>query len=114
MAVREKNQMLSLAEKAVKIALQKSAADAEAYVYEGQATNVGIERGQITKNSRIIDRGLGVRVVVKRAIGFAYTNTTEQENAVKDAIDKALNAAKNQRMLSSAWTLLISALSAGI
>ena len=94
MAVREKNQMLSLAEKAVKIALQKSAADAEAYVYEGQATNVGIERGQITKNSRIIDRGLGVRVVVKRAIGFAYTNTTEQENAVKDAIDKALNAAK--------------------
>jgi PmbA protein len=93
-AVPEKNQMLSLAEKTVKVALQKGAEDAEVYVYEGQATNVGIERGQITKNSRIIDHGLGIRVAVKRAIGFAYTNTTEQETAVNEAIDKALNAAK--------------------
>jgi len=93
-AVLERNEMLSLAEKAVKIALREGAEDAEAYVYEGQATNIGIERGQITKNSRIIDRGLGIRVAVKRAIGFAYTNTVDKETAVADVIDKALCAAR--------------------
>ncbi len=93
-AVLEKNEMLSIAEKAVKAALQKGAEDAEAYVYEGQATSIGIERGQITKNSRIIDRGLGIRVAIKRAIGFAYTNTTEKQSAINDAIDKAVKAAR--------------------
>jgi len=92
-AVLKKEEMLSLAEKAVKAAQQKGAEDAEAYVYEGQATNIGIERGQITKNSRIIDRGLGIRVAVKRAIGFAYTNTVEKQTAINDIIDKALKAA---------------------
>src|SRR3990172_3261657 len=85
--------MLSLAEKAVKAAQQKGAEDAEPYLEEGQATSIGIERGQITKNSRIIDRGLGIRVAVKRAIGFAYTNTTEKENTINDTIDKAVKAA---------------------
>lgn len=94
MAVPEKEEMLRMAEKAVRIALQKGAEDAEAYVYEGQATNVGIERGQITKSHRIIDRGLGIRVAVKRAIGFAYTNTTDKETGISDTIDKALNAAR--------------------
>ena len=42
MAVLEKNLMISLAENAVKAALNKGAQDAEAYVYEGQASNIGI------------------------------------------------------------------------
>ena len=94
MAVLEKDEMLSLAEKAVGAALKKGAAEAEAYVYEGQATSVGIERGQITKSSRIIDRGLGVRVSVNKAIGFAYTNVIESQNAVENTILKALSAAR--------------------
>jgi PmbA protein len=93
-AALEKDQMLHLAENAVKIALKKDAAEAEAYVYEGQATNVGIERGQITKSNRIIDRGVGVRVAVNKAVGFAYTNIIDSKNAVKDTILKALSAAR--------------------
>ena len=50
--------MLSLAENAVNAALQKGAAEAEAFAYDGKATNVGIERGQITKTDRIIDSGI--------------------------------------------------------
>ena len=94
MATLEKDQMIQLAEKAVSIALKKGAAEAEAYVYEGQATNVGIEREQITKSNRIIDRGVGVRVVVNKAVGFAYTNIIEEKNALQDTILKALSAAK--------------------
>ena len=94
MAVLEKDQMLHLAENAVGTALKKGAAEAEAYVSEGQATNVGIERGQITKSNRIIDRGLGIRAVVNRAMGFAYTNIIEGQNAIEDAVLRALSAAR--------------------
>ena len=92
-AVLEENAMLSLAENAVKAAVKRGAAEAEAFVYEGKATTVGIERGQITKSSRVIDRGVGVRVQVKKAIGFAYTNILDSQNAVEDIIAKALSAA---------------------
>jgi len=93
-AVLEKNEMLSLAENTVSTALKKGAADAEAYIYEGQATNIGIEIGQISKSSRIIDRGLGIRVTVNNAIGFAYTNIIENPTATQDAISRAIGAAK--------------------
>ncbi len=94
MAVLEKDEMLRLAENAVNIALKKGAAEAEAYVYEGQATNVGIELGQVAKSNRIIDRGLGIRVSVNKAVGFAYTNIIEGQNAIEDTIIRALSAAR--------------------
>jgi PmbA protein len=93
-AVLEKDQMLRLAENAVVIALKKGAAEVEAYVYEGQATNVGIERGQIAKSNKIIDRGLGVRVAVNKAVGFAYTNIIDEQDAVEATILRALSAAR--------------------
>ena len=94
MAVLEKNVMLSLAEKAVHAALQKGAAEAEAYVYEGQASNIGIELGQISKTNRIIDRGLGVRVAANKAIGFAYTNILDDAKALESTVTSALSAAR--------------------
>ena len=94
MAVLEKNTMISIAENAVKAALIKGAQDAEAYVYEGQASNIGIELGQISKTNRIIDRGLGIRVAANKAIGFAYTNILEDPNAIEKAVASALSAAR--------------------
>jgi PmbA protein len=93
-AVPEEQTMLSQAEKAVKIALKIGAAEAEAFVYEGKATSVGIERGQITKSNRIIDKGIGIRVQIQKAIGFAYTNMTEKLNSVEETAQKALIAAQ--------------------
>jgi PmbA protein len=93
-AVLEKNTMHNLAENAVKAALLKGAQDAEAFVYEGQASNIGIELGQISKTNRIIDRGLGIRVAVSKAIGFAYTNIIEDERAVEKAVSSALSASR--------------------
>jgi len=92
--VLEKDEMLRLAENAVGIALKKGAEEAEAYVYEGQATNVGIERGQIAKSNKIIDRGLGIRATVNKAVGFAYTNIIEGQTAIEDTILRALSAAR--------------------
>ena len=94
MAVLEKNIMLSLAENAVTAALKKGAQEVEAYVYEGQVTNIGIELGQISKTNRIIDRGLGIRVAANKAIGFAYTNIVDDATAVESAVTGALSAAR--------------------
>ena len=94
MAVLEKDQMLNLAEKTVKIALRRGATEVEVYVYEGQATNVGIERGQITKTKKIIDRGLGIRATVNKAVGFTYTNIFEDHETIEGAILRAIGAAR--------------------
>jgi PmbA protein len=93
-AALKREDMLALAENAVKSAVAKGAAEAEAYVYEGQATNVGIELGQINKTNRIIDRGIGVRVAINKAIGFAYTNIVDDQTALDRAIANALSAAR--------------------
>lgn len=94
MAVPEKNTMLSLAENAVAAALKQGAQEAEAYVYEGQATSIGIELGQINKTNRIIDRGLGIRVIANKTMGFAYTNIINDQKAVEGTVLRALSAAK--------------------
>ncbi len=94
MAVLKKETMVNLADDAVDLAIRKGASEAEAYVYEGQATNIGIELGQISKTNRIIDRGLGVRVAINKAVGFAYTNMVDELNAVESVIGRALSAAK--------------------
>jgi PmbA protein len=93
-AVLEKNLMISLAEKTVEAALKRGAQEAEAYVYDGQASNIGIELGQISKTNRIIDRGVGIRVAVNKAIGFAYTNIVNDPKAVESAVVSALSAAR--------------------
>ena len=97
MAALEKTVMQGLAENAVKVALAKGVAEAEVYVYEGQATSVGVEHGQITKSNRVIDRGLGVRVSVNKAIGFAYTNIVDSKKAVETAVANALSAARGSK-----------------
>ncbi len=94
MAVLEKNQLISAAEDAVKAALKLGAEEAEAYTYEGQATNIGIELGQISKTNRIIDRGLGIRIIINKATGFAYTNIIGDKAAIEATVARALSAAK--------------------
>jgi PmbA protein len=90
----KQEQMQSLAEDTVKSALKKGADEAEAFIYQGLTTNVVIERGQIAKSSRIIDRGLGIRAIINKAVGFSYTNILESNAAIEESVSKALNSAK--------------------
>ena len=89
-----KQKVLDVAESAVQAALKQGAAEAEAFVYEGKATTIGIERGQIAKSDRILDCGVGIRVQVNKAIGFAYTNIIDNHSAVEETIQKALASAR--------------------
>jgi len=92
--VLKQEEMLSLAEDSVDFALKKGADEAEAFIYQGLTTNVVIERGQIARSSRIIDRGLGVRAIINKAVGFSYTNILEGRAAIEETILKALDSAK--------------------
>lgn len=94
MVALKQEEMVGLAEKAVNLAQRKGVDEAEAYVYQGLTTGVSIERGQINRSSRIIDRGLGVRVIVNKATGFSYTNILEGQAAIAETVVKALNFAK--------------------
>ncbi len=97
MAALKRDEMLGLAENVVALAQKRGAAEVEGFVYEGQATSIGLERGQINKSNRIIDRGLGIRVTVNKAVGFAYTNVLGEQPTIEDTILKAVNAAKASR-----------------
>jgi PmbA protein len=90
-------EMLRLAEKAVNLAQRKGFDEAEAFVYQGLTTNVSIERGQIARSSRIVDRGLGIRAIVNKAMGFSYTNMVESELVIEETVLRALNSAKASR-----------------
>lgn len=92
-----KDMLLGLAEKAVAAALKAGAAEAEAFAYSGKATSVCIEQGQISKTSRALDKGIGVRVQVNKALGFAYTNVSDSAFSVEETVSKALAAAKASR-----------------
>ncbi len=97
MVALKQEEMQRLAEKAVSLAQRKGVDEAEAFVYQGLTTSVNIERGQINKSSRIVDRGLGVRAIVNKATGFSYTNVLESEAVIEETVLKALNSAKASR-----------------
>jgi len=100
--VLKQEEMLNLAEDAVSLALMKGVDEVEAFVYQGLTTNVIIERGQIARSSRIIDRGLGVRAIINKAVGFSYTNILESKAATEEAVLKALSSAKASKP-DEAW-----------
>jgi len=87
-------EILNLTEDAVKFAQKKGADEAEAFTYLGLTTNVVIERGQIARSSRIIDRGIGIRAIVNKTVGFSYTNRLESREAIEETVEMALSAAK--------------------
>ncbi|MEM4734014.1 MAG: TldD/PmbA family protein, partial [Candidatus Bathyarchaeia archaeon] len=94
MAVLKEEEIVSLAEAAVKFAFKHRADEAEAFAYQGFTTAVAIERGQIAKSSRIIDQGLGVRAVVNKAVGFSYTNVVGTKTAIEEVVLKSLKSAR--------------------
>ena len=97
MVALKQEEMQRLAERAVNLAQRKGVDEAEAFVYQGLTTNVSIERGQIARSSRIVDRGLGIRAIVNKAMGFSYTNMVESELVIEETVLRALNSAKASR-----------------
>ena len=94
MASLEQENLQKISDEALEIARRMGADDAEVFIYQGLTTKVNIERGQIAKNLQISDSGMGIRVTINKAMGFAYTNVLESKSAVQETVTNALNLAK--------------------
>ena len=93
MAELKPEELINLGEKAVSIAIKKGADEAEAFLSRGSSASVGIERGQIVRNVKRMEQGLGVRAIYKKAVGFSYTNLLT-DKTIKDTAAKAFQSAK--------------------
>lgn len=63
-----------LAKKIVQRALKRGAKQAEAYLEVGRQSSVRVREGQIEDLTEATSKGVGVRVIVKDRLGFAYTS----------------------------------------
>jgi len=86
-------EMINLGEKAVHVAIRRGASEAEAFLNRSSSMSVGIERGQIVGNIKMLDQGLGVRAIYKRAVGFSYTNILTDKTLEETAV-RAFQSAK--------------------
>lgn len=85
-------QLLSLGEKAVKVALRSGATEAEAYLSQTVQNLVTFhEKIESGKTSELT--GIGVRTVVDKSIGFASASTVELKD-IEDAVRRAVAIAK--------------------
>jgi len=85
--------LINFGEKVVQVAMKRGAEEAEAFLSRSSSISVDIERGQIVRNVKMVDQGLGVRVVYKRAVGFSYTNTLTYKTLKETAV-RAFRSAK--------------------
>lgn len=93
MAELKPEEMINLGEKAVHVAIRRGASEAEAFLNRSSSMSVGIERGQIVGNIKMLDQGLGVRAIYKRAVGFSYTNILTDKTLEETAV-RAFQSAK--------------------
>ncbi|MFQ6081105.1 MAG: TldD/PmbA family protein [Candidatus Bathyarchaeia archaeon] len=93
MAELKPEELINLGEKAVQVAMRRGAEEAEAFLNRSSRISVGIERGQIIRNLKMVDQGLGVRAVYRRTVGFSYTNMLTDKTLRETAV-RAFRSAK--------------------
>ncbi|MGY5876239.1 MAG: TldD/PmbA family protein [Candidatus Thorarchaeota archaeon] len=86
-------QLLEIAETAVKKATELGASQVEAYVGSARSFTIDVENNSIKSASEKRDAGCGIRAVVGKKIGFAYV-TTIQEDDILEAATNAVSLAK--------------------
>lgn len=82
--------MYKLARKALKLAEQAGAEEAEIYYIANRSTGVNFRKDALENAKDRFSEGLGIRAIVNGAVGFASTNSAaELENAVRIAVAEA-------------------------
>lgn len=82
--------MYELAKKALKLAEEAGAEEAEIYYAANHSTGVNFKKDSLENAKDRFSEGLGIRAIVNGAVGFASTNSArELENAVKIAVAEA-------------------------
>ena len=88
-----KEQLLEIAESAVKMAERLGASQAEAYVGQSHAFSIEAENSAIRNAEETIDAGIGIRSVIDKKIGFAFV-TTLSDDDIAEAVAKSVKLAR--------------------
>lgn len=86
-------QLLDLAERAVKMAEKLGADQAEAYIGKSSAFVIDVENSAIKSAEEQRDAGIGIRTIIDKKIGFAYV-TTLYEDDIKEVVSMSVDLAK--------------------
>ncbi|MHA2423564.1 MAG: TldD/PmbA family protein [Candidatus Thorarchaeota archaeon] len=86
-------QLLDLADLAVKLAIENGADQAEAYAGSSRSFSIEVENSAIKAAEEKRDAGIGIRAIVGKQIGFAYVTTHLKEDYEEAAI-KAVKLAR--------------------
>jgi PmbA protein len=81
-----------LAKKLVARAKKRGARQAEAYIEVSRESSCRVRDGEIEDMTQATSRGVGVRVIAKNRLGFAYTSDFE-EGSLNSFVDRALELA---------------------
>jgi PmbA protein len=88
-----KEQLLEIAETAVRIAEKLGASQAEAYVGQSRAFAIEAENSAIRNAEEKLDAGIGIRSVIDKKIGFAFV-TTLSDDDILEAVTSSVKLAK--------------------
>ena len=83
--------MIDTAKRIVDLALKKGADGAEVFVIDSEGRGYTIEKNNISSLSGGIKKGIGIRVIKDKRLGFAHC--TEEKKA-DSAIEQALSLSK--------------------
>lgn len=98
--MRTRDEMVALAEGAVKRALSMDAASADVFVHQTRVTRIGAF-GRFVHPSVSMEEGFGVRVVVDGRLGISGASSL---SGIDDAMRDAIESARNSPRLSHAFT----------
>ncbi len=84
--------LLSIADTAVKIGLNLGADEVEVYLLNGESTEVALENNDIHIGRTDVTSGSGIRVFKNKGLGFASTNSVEERD-IRRAMERALQLA---------------------
>ncbi len=88
------SELLAVVRYAVEKGLQRGADEVEAYASAGTLAEAVAENNALHTASKIIDGGVGIRVIKGGRVGFSYTNSLREEDVLR-ALESALNIAEH-------------------
>ncbi len=85
--------LLTIGEKAVKLAEKLGADQAEVYLAQSRSFEIEAENNAIKGASESKDAGIGIRTIIDKKIGFAYV-TTLDDSDIEEAVNHSLSLAR--------------------
>jgi PmbA protein len=83
--------MMEVVNKIVNLAINSGAAEAEVFIIKSEGFGFSIEKNSVSSLSGGVEKGIGIRIIKDKKIGFAYCTS---EDKAEDSVKKALSLSR--------------------